>query len=108
MIGYKLELEEIFEFDPVMPVQLFSRACNNTRPIFLTEDFLVKLAKMPPEELADQIVEDLRHGNEISSDSLRLYYMLMDFNDFNRMMMLAAQHKDRSHNYSEYSVFLDD
>lgn len=103
MIGYKLELEEIAEFDPVMPVQLFSRAFKDQRPIFLTDELLIKLAQMPPEELADLIVEDLRHGNECSSDSLRLYYMLMDFNDFNRMMILAANNKGRNKNFWEFS-----
>lgn len=107
MISYKLEFEEIFEFDPVMPVQLFSRACSDTRPIFLTDQFLSQIANLPPQELADLIVEDLRHGSLMSSDSLRLFYMLMDFNDFNRMMMLAAQNNDKPSDYWDHDFHLD-
>jgi hypothetical protein len=89
---YNLFFEEPFEFRPTMAEELLVKAMNSTRPLFLTDDFLARVARARPESIVREMVADLHRDADPddTAEMLRWYYLFMDFDrDFPRMMMLA-------------------
>jgi hypothetical protein len=95
---YHYNLAEEFEFSARMPEEFFVKAMNSTRPLFITDDFLARIAATSPEDVVRELVRDLKRDEDpnATDDVLRWYYLFMDFNtDFPRLMsMYNAQEGD--------------
>lgn len=90
--SFNFYFEEPFEFRPTMAEELLVKAMHSTRPLFLTDDFLARVASTKPEALVREMVADLHRDADPddTAEMLRWYYLFMDFErDFPRMMMLA-------------------
>lgn len=86
--------DERFEFSAKMPEELLVKAMHSTRPIFLTDLFMQRIAAYSPEEVVKELVADLHReaDPDESSDELRWHYLFMDFErDFPRLMMMLQQ-----------------
>lgn len=86
--------DERFEFAAKMPEELLVKAMHSTRPIFLTDLFMQRIAAYSPEEVVKELVADLHReaDPDDSSDELRWHYLFMDFErDFPRLMMMLQQ-----------------
>jgi hypothetical protein len=91
---YTYNLGDIFEFSAKMPEELLVKAMTSTRPIFLTEDFMARVAGTTPEKMVRDLVLDLhREADPDDTDELlRWHYLYMDFeNDFPRLLMMLEQ-----------------
>ncbi len=87
-----------FEFSAKMPEELLVKAMHSTRPIFITDDFIGKVAATSPAQVVRQLVQDLHRDNDPdeTADVLRWHYLFMDFNnDFPRLMMMAAASEEQ-------------
>ncbi|MDQ3023778.1 MAG: hypothetical protein M3R04_05250 [bacterium] len=80
-----------FEFAAKMPEELLVKAMNSTRPIFLTDDFMGKLAAVTAEQVVKDMITDLHRDTDAddTGDVLRWHYLFMDFErDFPRLMAM--------------------
>lgn len=92
MQTFNFSFEEPFEFRPTMPEELLVKAMHSTRPLFLTDDFMARVATTRPEAVVKEMVSDLHRdaAPDDTGEMLRWYYLFMDFeNDFPRLMMMA-------------------
>ncbi|MCB1186543.1 hypothetical protein KDL29_05180 [bacterium] len=88
-----LSFEDEFEFSAKMPEELLVKAMTSTRPIFLTDDFMGRVAQKKPDQVIREMVRDLhRDRNPDETDEiLRWYYLFMDFErDFPRLLMMQG------------------
>lgn len=88
---YHYNLAEEFEFSARMPEEFFVKAMNSTRPLFITDDFMARIAATSPEDVVRELVRDLKRDEDPDStdDILRWYYLFMDFaTDFPRLMSM--------------------
>ena len=80
-----------FEFSGRMPEELLVKAMNSTRPIFLTDEFMTKLAAVTAEQVVRDMITDLHRDSDAddTGDVLRWHYLFMDFErDFPRLMAM--------------------
>jgi hypothetical protein len=85
-------IDDGFEFTAKMPEELLVKAMSSTRPIFLTDDFMSKVAATSPEDVVRELVSDLHRDADPddAGDVLRWHYLFMDFErDFPRLLMLS-------------------
>jgi hypothetical protein len=71
---------------------------HSTRPLFLTDDFIARVASTRPEAVVKELVSDLHRDADPddTNEMLRWYYLFMDFeNDFPRLMAMANVEADR-------------
>ena len=97
MYSYSFSFDPEFEFEAKMPEELLVKAMNSTRPIFLTDTLMAKVARTSPEEVVKQMVNDLHRDTDPddTSEVLRWHYLFTDFeHDFPRMMMMLASKLD--------------
>jgi len=97
MKTYQYKLAQEFEFDAKMPEELLAKAMNSSRPIFLTDDFIARVASTSPDRMVRELVSDLHreNGPDDSDEVLRWHYLFMDFeNDFPRLMMMQDAELD--------------
>jgi len=91
---YTYNLGDIFEFSAKMPEELLVKAMTSTRPIFLTDDFMARVARTRPDKMVQDLVLDLhREADPDDTDELlRWHYLFMDFeNDFPRLLMMLNE-----------------
>jgi hypothetical protein len=94
---FEYSLGEEYEFSAKMPEEFFVKAMRATLPLFITEDFLHRVAAMPPEEVVRELMHDMHNDTDpnYTSEVLRWYYLFMDFkNDFPRLMAMRQARKD--------------
>ena len=95
--SYSFSFDPEFEFEAKMPEELLVRAMNSTRPIFLTDTLMAKVARTSPQEVVRQMVNDLHRNTDPNdtSDVLRWHYLFTDFeHDFPRMLLMQAAKLD--------------
>lgn len=88
-----------FEFAAKMPEELLVKAMSSTRPIFITDDFMLKVAATTPEQVVNQLVDDLHRDADPNDagDVLRWHYLFMDFErDFPRLMAMQPGHESEA------------
>lgn len=84
-------VDDAFEFSAKMPEELLVKAMNSTRPIFLTEELMSRIAAVSAEQVVRDMVTDLhRDADPDDADEvLRWHYLFMDFqHDFPRLMLM--------------------
>ena len=97
MKTYTYNLGDIFEFSAKMPEELLVKAMTSTRPIFLTEDFMARVAGTTPEKVVRDLVLDLhREADPNDTDELlRWHYLFMDFErDFPRLLAMRGEQSE--------------
>lgn len=88
---------EPFEFAAKMPEELLVKAMTATRPLFLTDDFMARIASVTPEQVVREMVRDLHRETDPddTDDVLRWHYLFMDFErDFPRLMSMQLSEPD--------------
>ena len=88
---YHYNLAEEFEFDAKMPEEFFVKAMSSSRPLFITDEFMARIASTSPEDVVRELVRDLKRDvdPDETDDLLRWYYLFMDFaTDFPRLMSM--------------------
>jgi hypothetical protein len=95
---YTYNLGDIFEFSAKMPEELLVKAMTSTRPIFLTDDFMARVAGTTPDKVVRDLVLDLhREADPNDTDELlRWHYLFMDFeHDFPRLLMMMRDRPEQ-------------
>ena len=56
---YHYNLAEEFEFSAKMPEEFFVKAMSSSRPLFITDEFMARIASTSPEDVVRELVRDL-------------------------------------------------
>lgn len=91
MATYTYSFDGDFEFEAKMPEELLVKAMHSTRPLFITDDFLARIARTTPDKVVRELVTDLHRDSspDEADDVLRWFYLFMDFEqDFPRMLAM--------------------
>ena len=91
--NYHYSLTPEFEFKAKMPEELLVKAMSSTRPIFLTDDFMGRVANTTLDQVVKEMVNDMQRdaSPDDTGELLRWHYLFMDFErDFPRLMMMQA------------------
>jgi hypothetical protein len=89
--SYCFDWTDPFEFSAKMPEELLVKAMQSTRPIFLTDHFMVQISGTTADQVVRDLVTDLHRETDPdeTGDVLRWHYLFMDFEkDFPRMLMM--------------------
>jgi len=84
---------EPFEFSAKMPEELLVKAMSSSRPLFITDDFIARIAATTPEQVVKEMVRDLHRDTDPddTDEMLRWHYLFMDFErDFPRLLMMRV------------------
>lgn len=93
MTIFQYSLDDEFEFAAKMPEEFFVKAMSSTRPLFITDEFIARIANTSPDEVVRELVHDLKRDRDPdeTDDVLRWYYLFMDFaTDFPRLMAMLG------------------
>ena len=93
MKTFTYNLGDEFEFSAKMPEELLAKAMSSTRPIFLSETFMARIASSRPEDVIRELVLDLHRESDPdeTGEMLRWHYLFMDFErDFPRLMAMTG------------------
>jgi hypothetical protein len=91
MASYTYSFDSDFEFEAKMPEELLVKAMHSTRPLFITDEFLARIAQTSPDQVVRELVTDLHRESapDDADDLLRWFYLFMDFeSDFPRLMAM--------------------